>query len=95
MLPNPVLVPLVMLCNAAPLSRSHLPVLFRKDLAFVSLVATLSISNGYLGGLCMTHSPKMQTRQAERSAAAVVTNLAVVAGIATGSGITGVLANLI
>ena len=81
-----VMVPLLMSCNAAPFSR-RTPVLFRRDAAFAALVAALGLTNGYAGSLCMAHGPKTLPPRpaAEREAAAVTVNAAVVAGIATGS----------
>ena len=52
-----VFIPLFMLCNAAPTIR-NLPVVFRTDADYYALMALFSVSNGYLGNLCMMQGPK-------------------------------------
>lgn len=53
-------IPLMMLCNAQP--RSHLPVVFG-DTAYVFLLASLFLTNGYLGNLGMMYGPKLVSAQ--------------------------------
>ena len=52
-----VFIPLFMFCNAAPDIR-NLPVWFKTDADYYVLMLTFSVSNGYLGNLCMMLGPK-------------------------------------
>ena len=81
----PGLVPLIMLCNASPSTRAHLPVLFPSDLIFCSLLATLAFTNGYVGNICLIQAPKRVSAPKDREAISILTNSATVLGIASGS----------
>ena len=52
-----IFIPLFMFCNAAPDIR-NLPVWFKTDADYYALMLMFSISNGYLGNLCMMLGPK-------------------------------------
>jgi hypothetical protein len=43
-----------------------LKVLFESDTAYLILMALFSLTNGYLGNVCMTFGPKMLTTGAEQ-----------------------------
>ena len=51
------LIPLFMLCNVSPESRT-LPVIIDSDVAFAIMVAALGLSVGYIGNICLTEAPK-------------------------------------
>lgn len=77
-----VFVPLFMYCNAAPTQRSR-PVLFGSDADFVTFMVLFSVSNGYLGNICMLHGPKMASHGETQEAIALV----LIAGLVVGAGI--------
>ena len=52
-----IFIPLFMFCNAAPDIR-NLPVWFQTDADYYALMLMFSVSNGYLGNLCMMLGPK-------------------------------------
>ena len=52
-----IFIPLFMFCNAAPDIR-NLPVWFKTDADYYALMLMFSVSNGYLGNLCMMLGPK-------------------------------------
>ena len=52
-----IFIPLFMFCNAAPDIR-NLPVWFNTDADYYALMLLFSVSNGYLGNLCMMLGPK-------------------------------------
>lgn len=81
------LVPLIMLCNAAPQTRTT-RVRIAPDWAFCTLNAILSVSNGYLGNICMIHGPKRLKFPVERETASILINSMIVIGIATGSALS-------
>ncbi len=85
------LVPVLMFCNASPLFR-HTRVLFRSDAGFAAAVAALAVSSGYIGNLCGIHAPKRVKSGPEREATAILLNMAIVLGIATGSAVSYFLA---
>ncbi len=57
------LVPLLALCNLAPLNRSHLPVLLPSDAAFVVLMVALSVSDGYITTVTLMFGPKAMEKK--------------------------------
>ncbi len=76
-----------MLCNAAPHSRDHVPVMIHSDAGFCALVAFLAFSTGYVGLTCLAEAPKMspEDEPAAREATSLVLTALLVLGQASGS----------
>ena len=53
-------IPIFLLCNASPSTRT-LPVVFTNDALFILFMSLLSLGNGYLGNLCMLNGPKKES----------------------------------
>ncbi|KAG7486646.1 Equilibrative nucleoside transporter 2 [Solea senegalensis] len=51
-----VFIPLIMMCN---IENSRFLVVFRHDVAFVTIIALFSFTNGYLATLCMAYAPQL------------------------------------
>nr|XP_015839251.1 PREDICTED: equilibrative nucleoside transporter 2-like [Tribolium castaneum] len=62
-------VPMFMLCNAQP--RSHLPVIFDQDYAYIIFVIIFAFTNGYLVNLCVIHVP-LATAEEEKPLAMIL-----------------------
>merc|ERR1712029_98583 len=88
-----VFIPLFMLCNAAPDIR-NLPVLFSYDADYYALMAMFSISNGYLGNLCMMLGPKTSDSDQEQERIASMMVAVLVLGIGIGSALSYPVVNL-
>ena len=86
-------IPLFMLCNAAPDIR-NLPVLFSYDADYYALMAMFSISNGYLGNLCMMLGPKTSDSDQEQERIASMMVAVLVLGIGIGSALSYPVVNL-
>ena len=78
------LIPLFMLCNAAPETR-HLPVVLNSDVAFCSLIALLGLSVGYMGNLSLIHGPRTSDMAESQEAIGCILTGCFVLGQATGS----------
>jgi len=89
-----VFIPLFMLCNAAPTVRD-LPVVFKTDADFYALMVIFSISNGYLGNLCMMLGPKTSPDAEEQEKIASLLVAVLVIGIGLGSTISYPIVNLL
>jgi len=87
-------IPLFMLCNASPENR-QLPVLFNTDADYYALMAMFSISNGYLGNLCMMMGPKTSNDTLEQERIASMMVAVLVLGIGVGSGLSYPVVNLL
>lgn len=79
-----VFIPLFMYCNAAPTQR-HLPIVFHSDADFIMFMIFFSVSNGYLGNLCMIHGPKTATSSELQETTAMVLVACLVLGTGSGS----------
>jgi len=88
------MIPLLMLCNAAPDVR-HLPVYFDKDADYYALMIVLSLSNGYIGNLCMMHGPKSVDHQDEQECVASMLVSILVLGIGAGSFLSYPVVNIL
>ena len=77
-------IPLFLLCNASPETRS-LPVLIPYDGAYIFLMLAFSVSNGFLANLCMINGPKTSSSRECQEATAMMLVACLVVGTATGS----------
>jgi len=79
-----IFVPAFMFCNASPSQRS-LPVIFSNDTVYIAFMLVFSVSNGYLGNLCMLLGPKSFTSSNDQELAAMVLVACLVLGTGSGS----------
>jgi len=89
-----VFIPLFMLCNAAPTVR-NLPVIFKTDADYYALMVIFSVSNGYLGNLCMMMGPKASSDKEEQEMIASLLVAVLVLGIGLGSFVSYPIVNLL
>jgi len=75
--------PLFLLCNLSPGQRSLVPVVFESDTAYILIMAAFSVSNGYVGSICMMSAPQT-VREAEAQTAASL--MVALLGIGLGTG---------
>ena len=54
-----VLLPLLLLCNIQPSHRHVTTVLFQSDVVYSVFMALFSLSNGYVGSICMQRAPQV------------------------------------
>jgi len=87
-------IPLFMYCNAAPSVR-NLPVYFDKDADYYALMVIFSITNGYIGNLCMMMGPKTATTMEDQESVATMLVFVLVLGIGLGSALSYPLVNLL
>jgi len=78
------LIPLFMFCNAKPESRK-LPLLFKSDAVFCSLLAILGFTVGYLGNICLTNAPKTSDDASSQEATSLILTAFFVFAQASGS----------
>lgn len=79
-----IFIPLFMYCNASPTLR-HLPVFFPNDADYILFMVLFSISNGYLGNLCMIHGPKTIDSSELQETTAMVMVACLLLGTGSGS----------
>ena len=78
-------IPLFMLCNAQPGHRTYLPIWIHSDVLYVILMVVFSLTNGFLGNLCMVKAPKVLENADDQETAAMVMVACLVLGTAIGS----------
>merc|ERR1719347_333167 len=77
-----VFIPLFLFCNIRPGSREVTSVQFESDVAYIIIMALFSISNGYVGSICMISGPQMvRSEEAQTAASLMVALLGLVLGI--------------
>ncbi len=52
-------IPLFLICNVLPEGRVLTSVLLESDIAYILIMAAFSLTNGYLGSLCMINAPQV------------------------------------
>jgi len=77
-------IPLFLFCNAVPGARSLTPVLMESDTAYIIIMSIFSISNGYLGSICMMSAPQVVLDEEAQTAASLMVALLGV-GLGTGA----------
>jgi equilibrative nucleoside transporter 1/2/3 len=70
-------------------------VYFYSDTVYLILVSLFSLTNGYLGSICMTFGPKMMTNPHEQGQAASLLVFFLVFGLAIGSAISPLTVKLL
>lgn len=83
-----VFIPLFLLCNVRPQDRGLTSVQFESDIAYIVIMALFSISNGYIGGICMISGPQIVDPEEQQTAASLM-----VALLGTGLGLGAFLSN--
>lgn len=88
-------IPLFLFCNASPENRSVTQVHFYSDTAYLVLMVLFSISNGYIGSICMMFAPKMLSTGPEQGQAASLMVSCLVLGLAVGAALSGFCVQLL
>jgi len=83
-----VFIPLFLMCNVRPGSREVTSVQFESDVAYIIIMALFSISNGYVGSICMISGPQVVRSEEAQTAASLM-----VALLGLGLGIGSFLSN--
>lgn len=77
-------IPLFLICNVLPEGRSLTSVLLESDTAYIIIMSAFSITNGYLGSLCMINAPQVvKGEEAQTAASLMVAMLGI--GLGTGA----------
>jgi len=76
-------IPLFMFCNI-PTDDGH-KILFKSDADFILIMSLFSLSNGYIGSICMLNAPKASTDKNMQEAIASILIACLVVGTGTGS----------
>jgi len=83
-----VFIPLFLMCNVRPGTREVTSVQFESDVAYIIIMALFSISNGYVGSICMISGPQVVRSEEAQTAASLM-----VALLGLGLGIGSFLSN--
>jgi len=75
--------PLFLMCNLSPDTRTIIPVYFYSDTAYIIIMAIFSITNGYVGSVCMISAPQTVREEEAQTAASLMVALL---GIGLGTG---------
>lgn len=77
-------IPLFLICNVMPEERSLTAVVLESDTAYILIMSAFSLTNGYLGSLCMMNAPQMvKPEEAQTAASLMVAMLGI--GLGTGA----------
>jgi len=89
-----VFIPLFLFCNLRPSDRSVSPILFESDVAYIVIMALFSISNGYVGTICMMSGPQtVRPEEAQTAASLLVALLGL--GLGSGAALANIFVKLI
>jgi len=78
-----VFIPLFLICNVRPDDRGLTDVYMASDVAYIIIMALFSISNGYVGSICMMSAPQIVRSEEGQTAASLMVALL---GLGLGSG---------
>jgi len=78
-----VFIPLFLICNVRPDDRGLTDVYMASDIAYIIIMALFSISNGYVGSICMMSAPQIVRSEEGQTAASLMVALL---GLGLGSG---------
>lgn len=70
-----VFIPLFLFCNIRPADRGLSMVLFESDVAYIIIMLLFSISNGYIGSICMISGPQVVRSEEAQTAASLMVAL--------------------
>ena len=89
-----VFLPLFLFCNLDPDNRGLTSVLFESDIAYIVIMMLFSISNGYVGSICMISGPQIvRVEEADTAASLMVACLGL--GLGIGASLSNIFAKLI
>ena len=88
-------IPLFLLCNAIPDARNVTPVVFESDWIYIFLMALFSLSNGYLGSICMMCAPQLCINPEEQQTAASLMVALLGLGLGSGAALSNVFVKLL
>ena len=89
-----VFLPLFLFCNLDPDNRGLTSVLFESDIAYIVIMMLFSISNGYVGSVCMISGPQIvRGEEAGTAASLIVACLGL--GLGIGASLSNIFAKLI
>lgn len=89
-----VFIPLFLICNVRPGSRNVTSVQLESDIAYIIIMALFSISNGYIGSICMISGPQVVRPEEAQTAASLMVALLGL-GLGTGSFLSNFFVKLI
>merc|ERR1719154_432640 len=89
-----VFLPLFLFCNVDPDNRGLTSVLFESDTAYIVIMMLFSISNGYVGSICMISGPQI-VRGEEAGTAASLMVACLGLGLGIGASLSNIFAKLI
>jgi len=78
-----VFIPLFLFCNIRPAERGVTFVAFESDVAYIIIMLLFSVSNGYVGSICMMSGPQVVRGEEAQTAASLMVALL---GLGLGSG---------
>jgi len=89
-----VFIPLFLFCNIRPDDRNVTFVLFESDVAYIIIMLLFSVSNGYVGSICMICGPQVvRSEEAQTAASLMVALLGL--GLGMGAFLSNFFAQLI
>jgi len=89
-----VFLPLFLFCNIAPTDRQVTWVAFESDVAYIIIMLLFSVSNGYVGSICMMSGPQMvRPEEAGTAASLMVAMLGL--GLGSGAALSNIFVKLI
>ena len=80
--------PLFLFCNISPENRNLTGVYFFSDWAYLGFMLLFSLSNGYIGSICMIFAPKTLPEGPAQSTGASIMVSFLVLGLAVGSALS-------
>ena len=89
-----VFIPLFLFCNIRPAERGLTFVAFESDVAYIIIMLLFSLSNGYIGSICMISGPQVVRGEEAQTAAGLMVALLGL-GLGTGAFISNFMVKLI
>lgn len=86
--------PLFLFCNINPTGRQVTWVAFESDVAYIIIMLLFSVTNGYVGSICMMSGPQMvRPEEAGTAASLMVAMLGL--GLGSGAALSNIFVKLI
>ena len=89
-----VFIPLFLFCNIRPAERGLTFVAFESDVAYIIIMLLFSLSNGYIGSICMISGPQVVRGEEAQTAAGIMVAILGL-GLGTGAFISNFMVKLI
>jgi len=86
---------LFVLCNMSPNDRNITPVVFYSDAAYILIMLVFSVSNGYLGSICMMSAPQLAENGTEAQTASSIMVAMLGLGLGAGAALSNLFVKLI